>query len=109
MPTVPARMRGLGWRKKRCPSRSVSDMCLKFKKQKNSSAINANKEQAGAARLPQMIRQQDCELILFHKKDFELSEQSEILHGDQGFTGCNKHSGNFILLHRFVDKTDKEL
>lgn len=93
-------------------SSSVSDMCLKFKKHKNSSAINANKEQAGAARLLQMITQQDRELILFHKKDSELS--GSLMH----FMGIKvllsalntvPQSCNFILLHRFVDKTDKEL
>lgn len=95
-----------------CRHQAPSQTCLKFKKHKNSSAINANKEQAGAARLLQMITQQDRELILFHKKDSELS--GSLMH----FMGIKvllsalntvPQSCNFILLHRFVDKTDKEL
>lgn len=94
-------------------SSSVSDMRLKFKKHQNSSAINRNKERAGAARKVQTISQQDRELILFHKKDSELS--ASLLH----FTGIKvllstlstaAQRRNLILLHRgFVDKTDKKL
>lgn len=88
-------------------------MRLKFKKHQNSSAINRNKERAGAARKVQTISQQDRELILFHKKDSELS--ASLLH----FTGIKlllstlntaAQRRNLILLHRgFVDKADKEL
>lgn len=88
-------------------------MRLKFKKHKNSSAINRNKERAGAARKVQTISQRDRELIPFHKKDSELS--ASLLH----FTGIKVLAStlntaaqrcNLILLHRgFVDKTDKKL
>lgn len=69
----PCQDAGIRVEEERCPSplqtsSSVSHMCLKFKKHKNSSANNANKEQAGAARLLQMISRQDRELIRFHKK-----------------------------------------
>lgn len=87
-------------------------MCLKFKKHKKSSAINADQEQAGAARPLQTISRQDRELIRFHKKDFELSGSLIYFTGIKVLLSAINtvpQSGNFILLHRFVDKTDKEL
>lgn len=100
----------------RCPSgcrhQAPSQTCLKFKKHKNSWAINPNKEQARAARPLQMISQQDRELILFHKKDSELSGSLTCFKGIKVLLSAINtapQSCYFILLHRFVDKTDEEL
>lgn len=71
-----------------------------------------NKEKARAARLLQIISQQDRELILFHKKDSALPGSLMYFMGIKVLLSALNivpQSCNFILLHRFVDKTDKEL
>lgn len=74
-------------------------MCLKSKKHKNSSAIDVNKEQAEAARMGQVIRQQDGDLSasLMHFTGIKVS------------LSASKTVVTSSCFRRLVDKADKEL